>query len=128
MAEKSVKNAGLKLRRRMHIEMAHHVRGSIVDKFEGLERFMDFMISAIVKEKETIKDSHEKAIEGIPKEQLESYAEMFAEDYLLVKNIFTEVSLYSFIIIVYSYLEGVTPTFVLRTAHWMRMKMINIDF
>lgn len=106
MPKKTTKKASLKLRRHMHIEMVHRVQKSIVDRFEDMERFIDFMVSAIEFEKESIKDNHKRAIEGTPEEQQESYSEIYAEDFFLVEDFFTEVSLYSFITIIYSYLES----------------------
>lgn len=106
MAEKPTKSSKLSKYRYMTIKMTPHVLGNIIYQFEHMERFKDFMFSAIETEKKSIKDFHEKESKVMSEDEREYYYEMVSEDYFLVEDFFTEVSLYSFIMILYSYVES----------------------
>jgi hypothetical protein len=86
--------------------MTPHILGSIIANFEDMERFRSFMLSAIENEKRSFQEFHEKEMEGMSEQELEVYGEMIAEDFFLLNDYFSEVSLYSFIMILYSYVES----------------------
>lgn len=106
MVERPTKDSKLSKLRYTHIKMTPHVLRNTIYKLEDMERFNDFMLSAIEAEKKSIKDFHAKESKGMSDDEREYYYEMVSEDYFFVKDFFTEVSLYSFIMILYSYLES----------------------
>lgn len=106
MDEKPATDSKLRKFKYTHIKMTSHVLKSIIYKFEEMVRFKDFMFYAIESEKKSIKDFHKKESEGMSDGEREYYYEMVSEDYFLVEDFFTETSLYSFILILYSYLES----------------------
>lgn len=87
------------------LQMAPNVLMDIIAKFEDIEHFKYFTISAIQHEKKKIqerfKDTHEKS-----REEIERYMDWYGEEYYMVEDIFSKISLNSFIIILYSYIES----------------------
>lgn len=78
----------------------------IVSKFDEMEQFKHFTISAIVNEKQSLENSFTEATDEMTEDEAQEYAEFLAEDYFLIKDVFQKISLNSFIIILYSYIES----------------------
>jgi hypothetical protein len=106
MSDRDEKQSRLKELRYAHIKMTRNVLGSIIAEFEDMEKFKEFMLSAIDKEKQSIQRFHKKETKGMSDDEASDYYEFFAEDFFLVDDFFTEVSLQSFIVMLYSYVES----------------------
>ena len=77
----------------------------ILHKFDAMEEFKLFTLSAIESEKRSIKKRSKKAVEKLNKNQKERQLGWNAEDFFMVEDVFKKISLNSFIIILYSYIE-----------------------
>jgi len=101
----------VKKSRKIFISTAHIILPHIIGKLDYMERFKYFTISAIESEKKDIQESFAKATDGKNEEEIERYMDWAGEDYYLVKDIFSKISLNSFVIILYSYIEDGLNTF-----------------
>ncbi len=88
------------------IRMTPNIRSYIVHKFDEMEQFKYFTISAIEDEKKSIGKRFTNDIDGMSEEEVREYFDWYGEDYLMVENVFQKISLNSFIIILYSYIES----------------------
>jgi len=96
----------VKKSRKIFIPMAHSILMYIIGKFDDMERFKYFTISAIENEKKDVQERFAKDTDGKSEEEIERYMEWVGEDYYMVEDIFSKISLNSFVIILYSYIEG----------------------
>jgi hypothetical protein len=90
---------------KMFIRMSPSIRSYVLRKFDEMEEFKHFTISAIEKEKESIQKRQSKATAKLTKREIEDYYEWNSEDYFLVEDVFKNISMYSFIVILYSFVE-----------------------
>ena len=77
----------------------------IISRFDDMEKFKQFTLNAIINEKESISNRFDKDLKKLPKEQIQEYSEYIAEDYFMVENYFTQISLRSFLVILFAYIE-----------------------
>lgn len=87
------------------MRMAPHFRSFVLHKIEHMEQFKDFTLSAIENEKKSIQDRFARDTKDLTEEEEKEYFDWNAEDYFLVEDEFTSISMYSFIVILYSYVE-----------------------
>lgn len=92
--------------RNSFLRMAPSFRGYVLSKLEDLEQFKFFTLSSIKAEKKSTQKRFEKDTKKLSEEQIKEYFDRNAEDYFLVEDIFPTISMYSFIIILYSYIEN----------------------
>jgi hypothetical protein len=95
-----------RISRKIFIPMAHSIFSYVVGKFDDMEHFKDFTISAIEYEKKNVEKRIAKYTDGKSKEEIERYMDWASEDYFMVEDVFSKISLNSFVIILYSYIEG----------------------
>jgi hypothetical protein len=88
------------------IPMARSILSYIIGKFDDMERFKEFTISAIANEKKSVHENIAKYTDGKSEEEIERYMDWAGEDYYMVEDVFSKISLNSFVIILYSYIEG----------------------
>lgn len=106
MADKNKTNERVKKLRYGFIRMTPHILGNIVYKFDALEQFRHFTISAIEREKKSIEKRFEKDTNGLTDEEIREYFDWYGENYFMVEDVFQKITLNSFIIILYSYVES----------------------
>jgi len=87
------------------IRIAPAFRRNVLHRFYNIERFRQFTLSAIENEKKSIEERFDKDTKGLTEEEIHEYFDWNAEDYSIVEDVFTTISLYSFIVILYSYIE-----------------------
>ena len=87
------------------VRMVTIVLSRISSKFYEMEQFKYFTLSAIESEKRYIEKRFDEETEDMTEDQLKDYFDWNAEDFLMVDDVFRKISLNSFIIILYSYIE-----------------------
>ncbi len=92
--------------RNTFLRMAPRFRKHVLHKFDGMEEFKHFTLSAIENEKESIQKRFDKDTKDLTEEEIQEYHEWNSEDYFLVEDVFRTISMYSFIVILYSYIEN----------------------
>lgn len=79
---------------------------NVIHKFNEMEQFKYLTISAIENEKRSIEKSFTKDTDGMTEEEEREYFDWNGEDYFMVEDVFQKLSLNSFIIILYAYIES----------------------
>ncbi|MBC8460284.1 MAG: hypothetical protein H8D67_20050 [Deltaproteobacteria bacterium] len=88
------------------VRFAPYILGSVLSDLDYMDDFKRFTLDAIEKEKEKIEDRFERDTKNMSEEEKERYSEWAAEDYAVVRDLFSMISLNSFIIILYSNIES----------------------
>lgn len=88
------------------IRMAPHFLNRVISQFDEIEKFKHFTLSAIEREKEKINKSFDEMTTGMAQEEIDRYADLYSDDYFMVSDVFSKISLNSYIIILYSYIES----------------------
>jgi hypothetical protein len=101
----SEKKKSEKLRNKF-LRMAPTFKRYVLRKFEDMEEFKRFTLAAIEDEKKSIQKRFDKDTKDLTKEEIEEYYDWNSEDYFLVEDVFKNISMYSFIVIFYSYIES----------------------
>ncbi|MEA1972591.1 MAG: hypothetical protein U9N34_04765 [Candidatus Cloacimonadota bacterium] len=70
-----------------------------------MEEFKHFTLSSIENEKQTISDRFDRDTKVLSKEEKEEYFEWNSDDYFMIEDVFTQISVRSFIVILFSYIE-----------------------
>lgn len=77
----------------------------VIQRLDEMEEFKLFTLAAIKNEKKVISDRFERDTKDLSEEQKQEYFEWNSEDYFIVNDVFTQISLRSFIVILFSYIE-----------------------
>lgn len=93
------------LSKRKMFSMAPHFKNFVVRRFDEMDEFKRFTLAAIKDEKKSILDRDERITKNLSEEQKEEYYEWNSEDYFMVEDVFTQINLRSFIVILFSYIE-----------------------
>ena len=80
--------------------------GLIYSRFEEIEQFKDFTLEAIKREQGKLEEHFRERAKNMSEAEASIEAEFMAEDYSLVTDVFTKMSLESFVIVLYSYIEN----------------------
>lgn len=88
------------------LRMAPRFRSHVIYKFDEMEQFRLFTLSAIESEKKFIQKRFDEDTKDLTEEEINEYFNWNAEDYFMVEDVFTEFALNSFIVILYSYIES----------------------
>ena len=80
--------------------------GLIYSRFEEIEQFKDFTLEAIKREQGKLEEHFRERAKNMSEAEASIEAEFMAEDYSLVTDVFTKISLESFVIVLYSYIEN----------------------
>jgi len=78
----------------------------VLRRFEEMEEFKFFSLSAIAKEKRSFSRRMDNAIAGMSEEVTADYFAHNADDFFLIHDVFQQTSLRSFLVILYSYVES----------------------
>lgn len=89
----------------MFIKMAPNLKNYVVHRFEDMEEFKHFTLAAILDEKKSISGRFQRDTENLSEKQKQEYFEYNSEDYFMVEDVFTQISLRSFVVILFSYIE-----------------------
>lgn len=92
-------------RLRIGIKVAHIAHRIVMNSFDEINDYNDFMKSAINREQELTSNRLEKGASDIEGEELERYWDFFAEDYLKIGSVFQKLALDSFVVMLYSRVE-----------------------
>ena len=95
----------IKKLRDMFIRSAPRFQRFVIDRLDEMEYFKDFTLSAIKNEKKAISERFDRDTKALSDEQKEEYYEWNSEDLFLIEDVFSQISLKSFIVILYSYIE-----------------------
>lgn len=95
----------VKKRRHMVVKLVPTLKNFIVHKLMDMEEFKHFTLSSIENEKQSITDKFDKDTSILSKEEKEEYFEWNSEDYFLVEDVFTQISVRSFVVILFAYIE-----------------------
>lgn len=77
----------------------------VITHLDEMEEFKRFTLAAIENEKKTISDRFTRDTQELSEEEKNEYFEWNSEDYFIVEDVFTQISLRSFIVILFSYIE-----------------------
>ena len=86
------------------IPAAPRILSLVISRFDDMEQFKHFMLSAIEKEKKSVEKRFTEFTKDMTDEEIQD-ADWFSDDYFMVENVFSKISLHSFIIVLYSYVE-----------------------
>ena len=100
-AEKKVRRERL----RKGIKVARIAHRIVMNSFDEINDFNDFMKSAIKREHDLTSTRLEKGASEIEGEELEQYWDFFAEDYQKIGSVFEKLALDSFVVMLYSRVE-----------------------
>jgi len=89
----------------MFIKMAPTIKNFVVHRFDDMEEFKRFTLAAIIDEKKSISDRFDRDTKDLSEEQKQEYFDWNSEDYFMVEDVFTQISLRSFVVILFSYIE-----------------------
>ena len=89
----------------MFMRLAPAFKGFVVNRLGEMEEFKRFTLAAIENEKKAISDRFDRDTKDLSEEQKEEYFEWNSEDYFMVEDVFAQISLRSFIVILFSYIE-----------------------
>lgn len=95
----------LKKFRDMFRRSAPAYKNLVVNRLDEMEEFKRFTLAAIENEKKIISDRLDRYTQDLSEEQKQEYSEWMSEDYFMVEDVFTQISLRSFIVILFSYIE-----------------------
>lgn len=85
---------------------APYILRSVLSDLDYMDDFKRFTLDAIEKEKEELENRFERDTKDMSEEETERYSEWAAEGYAVVRDLFSMISLNSFIIILYSNIES----------------------
>lgn len=91
--------------RGMSIRLAPSFKDFVISRLDEMGKFKDFTLDAIENEKKAISDRFDRDTLGLTEEQKNEYFEWNAEDYFMIEDVFTQISLRSFVVILFSYIE-----------------------
>ena len=95
-----------KMSRTVIVRMTPSFRRDIIDGIDEMEHFKNFTLDAIKNEKKSIQQRFDKHTKNLTEEEIINYCQWNSEDYFLIDAVFKTISLYSFIVIFYSYIEN----------------------
>lgn len=96
----------MRKRKRPGFRAVSIVRRIISSDLENMEHFKMFLVSAIREEEKSIEQRFERATKDMRQEEIEHYGDWYLDDYYMVKNVFSRISLQSYVMILYSYIEA----------------------
>jgi len=91
--------------RDMFMRIGPNFKSFVVSRFDEMEEFKRFTLAAIENEKKAVSDRFGRETESLTEEQKEEYFDWNAEDYFMVDDVFTRITLRSFVVILFSYIE-----------------------
>lgn len=92
--------------RDVFIAMAPHILSWVISRFDDMEQFKYFTLSAVEQEKKTIEERFTRSTKGMTQEEIDQYVDWHSEDYFMVKDVFLKICLNSFVIVLNSYIES----------------------
>lgn len=104
MGKKDTKKT--RIARDYFFRMAPLVLMRIHDTFDNMEQFKHFTLSSIKQEEKSIGERFKRETKGMTDEEIDQYSDWASEDYFMVKDVFSRISINSFIVILYSYIES----------------------
>jgi len=81
-------------------------RRDIVNGIDHMEHFKNFTLNALKNEKKLIEQRDNKNTRNLTAEEIRNYYDWNSEPYFLIDAVFKTISLYSFIVTFYSYVEN----------------------
>ena len=97
--------AAKKEKLRGRISVTPMVRSFIMDGFDEIQDFNEFMKSAIKREQDLTSRRIEEGAKGLDAEEQEQYYEFFSEDYQTIGDVFEKLALNSFVVMLYARVE-----------------------
>ena len=91
--------------------------GLIYSRFEKIEQFKDFTLEAIKREQGKLEEHFRERTKNMSEAEASIQVEFMAEDYSLVTDVFTKMSLESFVIVLYSYMKMVLTCTARQLGH-----------
>lgn len=82
------------------------VESMILNKMDEMEDFKSFINSSIEREKKAVEERMKRATKGMSEKEMEEYYEWFSEDYVKIDDLFAQISINAFLIMLYSYIES----------------------
>jgi hypothetical protein len=99
-------NKGRREKLRKGLRLVRIAHRFIIDGFDEIDDFNDFMKFAIKREKDLTSKRLTEGASGLEGEELEEYWNFYAEDYQKIGSVFEKLALDSFIIMLYSRVES----------------------
>lgn len=91
--------------RNMFLRLSPTFQSFVIHRLDEMEEFKRFTLSSIEDEKKSISARFDRDTKYLSEEQKEEYFDWNSEDYFMVEDVFTQVSMKSFIVILFSYIE-----------------------
>jgi hypothetical protein len=92
-------------KRYMGLRIAPSLKRFVIHRLDEMEEFKNFTLSSIKSEKKSISARFDKDTKYLSEEQKEEYINWNSEDYFMIDDVFTQISMRSFIVILFSYIE-----------------------
>ena len=99
-------NKGRREKLRKGLRLVRIAHRFIIDGFDEIDDFNDFMKLAIKREKDLTSKRLTEGASGLEGEELEEYWNFYAEDYQKIGSVFEKLALDSFIVMLYSRVES----------------------
>lgn len=77
----------------------------VLHRLIDMEEFKSFTLSSIENEKQSFSERVNKDTEHLSEEEKEEYFGSISQDYFMIEDVFTQISMRSFIVILFSYIE-----------------------
>lgn len=87
------------------MRLAPSFKNYVISRLNEMEEFKNFTLSSINNEKENISDIFDRDTQNLTEDQKNEYFEWNSENYFMVEDVFTQISLRSFVVILFSYIE-----------------------
>lgn len=103
----------------------------ILDGFDEMQDYNEFMKSAIKRERELTSRRIDKGAEGLDKTAKEQYYEFYAEDYHKIGDVFEKLALDSFVVMLYARIEvglGDLCDSLRQDRQYQNGEMINLRY
>jgi len=88
------------------MRVAPNLKKLVIYRLYDMEEFKRFTLSSIENEKKSFSERLETETAHFSNEEKEEYFGWISEDYFMIKDVFTQISMRSFIVILFSYVEN----------------------
>jgi hypothetical protein len=90
----------------LSLRLLESIKGQVLNKIEALEQFRYFALQSIEIEKKAFQNRFRKSTKGMTEREISNLLDIMSEDSFLIDSVFQNIYTYSFVIILYSYIEN----------------------
>ncbi len=91
--------------RNIFMRLTPTLKTFVIHRLDEMEEFKQFTLNSIEDEKKSISARFDRDTKYLSAEQKEEYFDWNSEDYFIIEDVFPQISMKSFIVILFSYIE-----------------------